>query len=205
MKNNISFVHIAAYSALFLSVTLAILWACNAGGLKAVSLDTFVGVIVSLLALVVTFAIGWQIYNAMEINRKIEQLDQKMKELEKLKMQFESQNKKIEELRHEASHFSAIGIAKNALSDSDYLGAYRFFQSALNHALYMDSPINVSSMVDDMHEAITKANPKLKLNRRLYEDVERNDATIRKSKMYSLIQDKNERSFALFKEKVIVD
>lgn len=205
MKRNILGAHAAAYFSLFLSVALAFLWACNVGGLKTVSLDTFVGVIVGLLAIIVTFAIGWQIYNAMEINQKIEQLDEKMKELHKLKMQFEEQNKKIEQLRHEASHFSAIGIADSALSKKDYLGAYRFYQSALYHTLCLESPINALNMVDDMCDSILKLSGSLKLSKHLYEEVESTDAKIRKLKLYSMVQDKNDKAFALFKKKVSVE
>ena len=66
-KCKIKFSDICAYLALLFSVVTILLWICNVGGFTVVSLDTFVGVIVALLAIIVTFVIGWQIYNAIDI------------------------------------------------------------------------------------------------------------------------------------------
>ena len=53
--------------ALILVAIMFVLWCCNAGGFSAVSLDTFVGVIVALLAIIVTIVLGWQIFNIFEL------------------------------------------------------------------------------------------------------------------------------------------
>ena len=58
MKRYISLTEVCAYSAFGLSVTMFALWTCNAGVFSVVNLDSFVGVIVGLLAIIVTFAIG---------------------------------------------------------------------------------------------------------------------------------------------------
>ena len=72
--NKWSLAHICAYISLGISITLLVLWCCNVGGFTVVNLDSFVGVIVALLAIVVTLAVGWQIYNSFEIKGKIEEL-----------------------------------------------------------------------------------------------------------------------------------
>ena len=73
MKNR-NLAHICAYISLAISITLLVLWCCNVGGFTVVSLDSFVGIIVALLAIVVTLAVGWQIYNSIEIKNQIEEL-----------------------------------------------------------------------------------------------------------------------------------
>ena len=70
-----SLAHICAYLSLAISITMLVLWCCNVGGFSVVSLDSFVGVIVALLAIVVTLAVGWQIFNSIEIRNRIEKLD----------------------------------------------------------------------------------------------------------------------------------
>ena len=65
-KCKIKFSDICAYMALLFSVVTIVLWICNVGGFTVVSLDSFVGVIVALLAIIVTFVTGWQIYNRVE-------------------------------------------------------------------------------------------------------------------------------------------
>lgn len=74
-----SFAHICAYLSLAISITMLALWCCNVGGFEVVSLDSFVGVIVTLLvtllAIIVAVAIGYQIYNGIEVKNKIEELN----------------------------------------------------------------------------------------------------------------------------------
>lgn len=70
----ISFANICACASLFISMVLLVLWCCNVGGFTVVSLDSFVGVIVALLAIIVTLAVAWQIYNAIDIRNKIDEL-----------------------------------------------------------------------------------------------------------------------------------
>ena len=47
------------------------LWLCNCIELSVIGLDTFIGVIVALLALIFTITIGYQIINAIEFRREI--------------------------------------------------------------------------------------------------------------------------------------
>ena len=42
--------------------------------LADVSLDTFIGVMVTMVGILVTFAVGWQIINALEIKNKLAEL-----------------------------------------------------------------------------------------------------------------------------------
>ena len=53
------------------------LWLCESFEFSVVSLDSFVGVIVALLAIIVTVAIGYQIINAIEVKDEIKQLKQR--------------------------------------------------------------------------------------------------------------------------------
>lgn len=81
--------------ALILVAIMFVLWCCNAGGFSAVSLDTFVGVIVALLAIIATLILGWQIYNAMDLKEKlnkIEALETKLKESNRISAQINYSN-----------------------------------------------------------------------------------------------------------------
>lgn len=205
MNKGISFVGVCAYASLLLSVTMFILWASNVGGFSVVNLDSFVGVIVGLLAIIVTFAIGWQIYNVIEMNKKIEQLDEKLKEVQDLKAQLEEYQVKLDEQRHEACHFSHMGIAHLNFSRGDYLGAFRFYQSALSHSLQMDSLLNLTNMAEYVLKAIESTSQSTKLLSRLYDNVERIDKEIRQSKHFKIIQDSYDKAYSMYKKKVIQD
>ena len=72
-------------------VILAILWCCRSMSLTAISLDTFIGVMAATIGLLVTFAIGWQVINALDIKNKLA-------EIEKLKDEITEQRTEINRL-----------------------------------------------------------------------------------------------------------
>lgn len=89
MKKNLSI--ILSLTAIVGIVILAILWCCCSMSLTAVSLDTFIGVMAAMIGLLVTFAIGWQIINALDIKSKLS-------EIEKLKGEITEQRTEINRL-----------------------------------------------------------------------------------------------------------
>lgn len=89
MKKNLSI--ILSLTAIVGIVILAILWCCRSMSLTAVSLDTFIGVMAAMIGLLVTFAIGWQIINALDIKSKLS-------EIEKLKGEITEQRTEINRL-----------------------------------------------------------------------------------------------------------
>ena len=69
MKKNLSI--ILSLLALVGVVVLAVVMACLNVSLSNVSLDTFIGVMVTMIGILVTFAVGWQIINALGIKSKL--------------------------------------------------------------------------------------------------------------------------------------
>ncbi len=81
---NFNRAHICAYVSLTISVILITLWICNAGGFTVVSLDSFVGIIVALLGIIVTFAVAWNIYNGIDLRDEVKEVKDEFKvEVEK--------------------------------------------------------------------------------------------------------------------------
>ena len=82
-----------AYTSAFLSIVISLamigFWISGVWELKVVNLNTFVGVTVSLLAIIVTLAIAWQIYNAVDMKNKVEELKQLEGQLEEQKKSFD--------------------------------------------------------------------------------------------------------------------
>ncbi|MBQ6184912.1 MAG: hypothetical protein IJK48_03500 [Bacteroidales bacterium] len=58
-------------------LSIWMLWIFGCFKVSVIDLGTFVGVIVTLLAIIVTIVIGWQIINAVEIREKISSLEQR--------------------------------------------------------------------------------------------------------------------------------
>ena len=131
-----SLANLCAYLSLAISVSLLVLWCCNVGGFTVVSLDSFVGVIVALLAIVVTMAVGWQIYNSIEIKNKIE-------ELKRLKEDILDQESKIEQLRLASQHAVGLIWGDNCLDSGFFMPAFRHYITALDSAMQLSRPVNV--------------------------------------------------------------
>ena len=75
--------------AIVMSSAVIALWLFKAKTIAIIQLDTFIGVIVALMALLVTVVLGWQIYNAVEIKEKLISIKSLQDEQRKLKNELE--------------------------------------------------------------------------------------------------------------------
>ena len=114
------------------------LWICESMELSVVSLDSFVGVIVALLAIIFTVIIGLQIVNAIDIREK-------MSEFEKKQMvMLDNEQKLIENDRlhmMEAYNLQAGISGGNAdmyCTRGQYIEAFVFYHTALHYAILAD-------------------------------------------------------------------
>ena len=80
MKTNISL--ILSILAVISTISLCLLWCFRSWEVSILGLDTFVGIIVAVLALLFTVAIGFQIINTLDVNRKISDLIQRQNTIE---------------------------------------------------------------------------------------------------------------------------
>lgn len=190
-------------SASFLIVVAMIaVWICEAREICVVELDSFIGVIVALLAIIVTIAIGWQIWAAMDLKSNITKLDARIKEVENIRGQFKKQEQNMEQLHYQAQHFSLIAIAETYKSRKLFLDAFRFYMSALKYGVKLTQPINLHPMINYMKECVDSIIGIHEVNERMRDDILRNDESIRKSPLFIIVQDDYERVYSLLKKKV---
>lgn len=133
MKNRLSI--ILSLVSLVGVLTMLGFWLFGSLKLSVISLDTFVGVIVALLAIVFTVVVGLQIVNAIEIREKmteIEKQQQKHIEIEQLLASNDQlRNKQIYNLQAGLCGQSAdLYIAKN-----QYIEAFGSYHAALCYAI----------------------------------------------------------------------
>ena len=89
MKNIRFWAYTSAFLSLVISLAIVGYWICSVNELKVVNLNTFVGVTVALLGLILTLAIAWQIYNAVDMKNKVEELKQLEDRIKKQEKSFE--------------------------------------------------------------------------------------------------------------------
>lgn len=104
-------------------VTVWGLWICNTLRLSVVSLDSFIGVMITLLGILVTFAIGWQIINALEIKAKL-------KEIEIIKMNLSKQQEDFVEFSNNIKCENLLTVTEIRL---DVKGILRLLCMLLKH------------------------------------------------------------------------
>lgn len=191
MKGN-KIASICAYVSLAISVVIILLWCCNVGGFTVVSLDSFVGVIVALLAIVVTLAIAWQIYNAVELKKKVE-------ELFLIKDQYKEQQHSLEQIAYRFHHH--IGHIMGS-ANPDRIESFRFLMFSLMNTLQLDQPINVDQLLKRMQRTVKGEQAEVHYEAEYYDSVMDYDQTIRALANYSLIKSRYESIFNQFMAKV---
>ena len=200
MENNKkwSLAHICAYVSLALSVTILVLWCCNAGGFTVVSLDSFVGVIVALLAIVVTLAVGWQIYNSIELKAKVE-------ELNALKSRLNKQEKESKEQTIKSDHLVFASLSDIEYNSENYALAFSYAITSLESAMSLDEPFNTNALLKRMELSASKIEQDTACPSNFLKEIEDNDKTIRNSKCYDMIKTRYEKAYKTFLSKVKED
>lgn len=193
---------ILSVASLVIIVAIIGLWCFKSKEIAVVTLDTFIGIIVALLAVIVTIAIGWQIWAAMDLKSNITKLDARIKEVENIRGQFKKQEQNMEQLHYQAQHFSLIAIAETYKSRKLFLDAFRFYMSALKYGVKLTQPINLHPMINYMKECVDSIIGIHEVNERMRDDILRNDESIRKSPLFKVVQDDYEKAYSLFKRKV---
>lgn len=187
--------HLCAYISLAISITFLALWCCNVGGFTVVSLDSFVGIIVALLAIIVTSAIGWQIYNGIEINERI-------KKLNTLEERLIRQDKTLKQQNNRSNHLISFIYGVEAKREKDYLEAFRYFMASLRCSMLLDKPINVDHLLKDLEKVnvVIKDGTMCEFER--LNEIREYDIAIRKSYSYDIIKSRYERIYNIFCTKV---
>ncbi len=194
MKTNLSIFF--SVIALLGVLTLSALWVCDVWRFSVVSLDSFVGVIVALLGLLITFAIGWQIINAMDIREKL-------KEIETIRRDVKKQQKNIADLALETKSESTFILANTAYSSKDYVNAFRFAQAALWAHLQCDNIINHETMLLIIERSNSNLAQGIDIPWDNYDSIKNVDLMIRELKNYPIIAGRYDKAYSAFIQKTV--
>lgn len=185
--------HFCAYLSLVISITILILWCCNVGGFSVVSLDSFVGVIVALLAIVVTLAIAWQIFNSIEIKEKIE-------ELNNLKTMLNEQEKERRNQDYNLKHLIFGSLAEIEITNKYYLYAMNYLMTSLTAAMLLDVPKNIDTLLTRME--FVASNTQETMSNEDINKLQDLDKRIKGSQQYAFIKERYEKTYNEFISKV---
>ncbi len=156
MKKNISI--ILSLIAIVLAVTMFVLWIWQVKDFAVVSLDTFIGVMVAILGVLVTIIVGYQIVNALDIKNTLKEnsvemqnkmakheaeIQSKLAEIEQLKNIVKEQDVRFQKEIITAKYDLAISGAQNCLAYKDYAQAALCALAAIDVCLEMTTPRDI--------------------------------------------------------------
>ena len=199
MKNKPNLAYICSYISLVLSIVMLVLWGCNVGGFSVVNLDTFVGVIVALLAIIVTIAIGWQIFNIYEVRSQLGKIQQ-------LKTELDKQQDAFEEMSINSAHLHAISLSCIAISQKEYCEAFRYLVEALYLSLKHPSMPNLETILLTMEEdCIKNIAVGTIVKSDFYDTTTFKDHQLRELRTFNCIKRRYEKIYNEYIKKVCVD
>lgn len=146
MKTNISL--ILSILALFSTLSLCLLWCFRSWKVSILGLDTFVGIIVAVLALLFAVAIGFQIINTLDVNRKISDLIQRQNTIE-------TNHQNYLKLAQNLQSGISKGAADLYTEKGQYFEAFVFYNWAFYYAIEAGQP-NQSPWLDHLRSVISK-------------------------------------------------
>ena len=116
------------------------LWLFGTMKLSVVSLDTFIGVIIALLAIIFTIIIGWQIINTIEIRNWMSQIEKNQNELAENEKKL-AENDQLHTLEAYNLHAAICQAdADSYIEKKQYVEAFTFYHVALCYAILSGTP-----------------------------------------------------------------
>lgn len=190
-----SFAHFCAYLSLAISITLLVLWCCNVGGFTVVSLDSFVGVIVALLAIIVTMAVGWQIYNSIEIKNRI-------KELSFLEDKIKEQEKRFGQELTKSEYRVANLWGLSAIKENSPIDAFRYYMISLDCAMRLEKSSYIKKALEGLERSCVLITGESAYPSNLFKEINTRDNSIKAFSYYSFINEQYEKIYNSFISKV---
>ena len=190
-------------AAIVLSLLVFALWAFEVIPHCVITAESFIGACVALLAIIVAFVLGWQIYNAIEIKEKVNEIVGLQKEQEKLKSYIEQTKKDIQEanITNAVYHCTMLGLG--ASNTRDYVSACRFLINALKYTLQLQHPIDPQATLLNLSRCSNAIKNK-EISQQHYNEILNADKAIRASAQYELFGDVYESCYNILLSKIHV-
>ena len=192
MKKN--FTLIISLVSLVAVIVMALMMLLGNVNLSYLSLETYIGVIATLIGILVTFVVAWKIINGLEIKDKLAEIDG-------LKNEVEKQNKTIQQLSYRTQHHMSATMAMNALENCEVEESFRYDLVSLVNAMKMERPINIERIMELLEES-SKHFGSTPISKRFYDATLKLDKELKSMKNYEFIRAQYEPLIDLYIQKV---
>lgn len=167
---------------------------CADGDLDMSIGEGVIGIIVALLAIIVTILLGWQIYTAIDIKEKLAAIDE-------LQNKQSSQEHRMEQMYYNSCR--VIGCAMSAFGHGEgAVHSFRWLLSALAASLKMDKPIDVEKLLSDIQKQVKVIPSDATVEEKYINEIDEFNGSIRESAHYTCFASTYEAIYREFEQKV---
>ena len=191
--------------ALVLCIAVFLLWIFETIPHSVVTPDSFIGACVTLLSILVTVGIGWQIFNVVEVKNTMQELRERLEEVEKLRVEIKRIKDKSEDTKHTTFHLHEITLAMYADKEGLYDLACIHCLSALAECMQMNNPINAKFIIDRFDGCLSSLKGNVRVKPSVNEEILEMDDIIRKSKDFNWIVSDYEELYTNFKQRLTIE
>lgn len=189
---------IVSIVSMLLCLLVFLLWIFEVIPHSTISPETFIGACVTLLGVIVTIAVGWQIFNIVEVKSVIREFAQKQVEVEKLQNQLQKEIRRIESDSeydmHHSMHLHAITLALHCQMQKKYSEACYHCFEALAESVQMRELMNVDNIFEMLRVNMNAIVTPIKLSELDTRELKEMERIIRASKRYHLFADRFENA-----------
>lgn len=193
--------------ALLLCLLVLALWVFEVMPHSVITPDSFIGACVSLLTVIVTLAVGSQIFNIVEVRSIIQEHAQKQVEVDKLQNQLQNEIHRIERESeydlHHSMHLHAITLALHCQMQKKYSEACYHCFEALAESVQMRALMNVNNIFEMLRVNMNAIVTQIKLSELDKHELKEMENIIRASKHYHLFTDRFEKTIVEFYQKTL--
>lgn len=169
------------------------LWVCNVFQFAIIDSNTFVGVIVALLGVIVTFVVAWQILNVIDVKTQVSDIADLKKEL----MQ---QRDDIDEDFYSLTYLQGIAFGDIARQNKNFGDAFSNYMWSIYIALKSSGEYtNESVLVNNLADV---ANCITDISDNTIEQIKNADSKIRELPRYRYIKNEYEKAFQIYVSKI---
>ena len=193
----------------FLFLLELVLWIFNVFSFSVIDAGTFISVSVALLAIIVTIAIGWQVFNIIEFKKKQEDLESQQKKaqdkIQETQKELTRQQEEIkEDFKTGITFVWRMALIPNLLAGGKPMSVVKLCLSSLDDLLEMN---DIHGFINSINTVLAIAENNVKNCSeydvsKVWKEMSKIDKRIRNNKNYSLIADKYNPIYQSIKSKV---
>jgi hypothetical protein len=178
--------------SLILWFVVVMLWLFNVYEFSVVDSNTFIGVIVALLALIVTFVVGWQIFNVLDVKAQLS-------DIADFKKQLQQQREDNEEDFNSTMYLQSIAFGDISLQNNNISDAFNNYLWAVYYSLKLKNEyIDELLMIEQLYRV---ANCLTDIDEKAKNQIINTDSKIRELPRFKYIKNEYEKAYNVFLSK----